>query len=253
MLVRTLTKGSGFTEEFGGTGVKTTEEIVADLRSASGCECKIDEKPENGQCVKKDADEIEVFECPAGTRPLEGVTPTKIADCETTDICSEELTNIVGGGEPHVKDDGTTECRAPAKKNTSGDLTCETGSAVDPVSGQCVWKPATESTETLAGVNALFESLAKLLQGFTNSDNPTVTGGGSSGGSSNGGGACSDSVLNCLVDLFISDDDEPTEIIPPALQIAGSSNNTIILFVVIIVALLVTAGILSRRRKRLLG
>lgn len=251
-IINILNSGSGFTEEFGGTGVKTTEEIVADLRSASGCECKIDEKPENGQCVKKDASEIEIFECPAGTQPLEGVTPTKIADCEAKDACSEEETGIVGGGEAHVKDDGTTECRAPAKTNTSGELTCETGSAIDPVSGQCVWQPATESTSTLAGVNALFESLAKLLQGFTNSDNPTVTGGGSSGGSSNGGGACAENVLNCLVELFKTDD-ESTDIIPPSLQIAGSSNNTIILFVVIIVALLVTARILSRRRKKLLG
>lgn len=247
-----LNSGSGFTEEFGGTGVKTTEEIVADLRSASGCECKIDEKLENGQCVMKDPSEIDVFQCPAGTQPKEGVTPTTTSECEVKDPCSEEATGIVGGGEAHVRDDGTTECRAPAK-GTNGDRTCETGSTLDPASGQCIFPPATEDNQTIAGVNALFEGLAKLLQGFTNSNNPTVTGGGSSGGSSNGGGACVGNPLNCLVDLFKTDD-QPTEVLPPSLQIGGSSSNTIIIFVVIIVALLVTAGILSRRRrKKLLG
>lgn len=247
-----LNSGSGFTEEFGGTGVKTTEQIVADLRSASGCECKIDEKPVNGQCVKKDPSEIEAFKCPAGSSAKEGVTPTTTADCELKDPCSEAETGIKGGGEAHVRDDGTTECRAPAK-GTNGDITCETGSTLDPTSGQCVWQPATEDDQSVAGINALFDSLAKLLQGFTNSNDPSVTGGGSSGGSSNGGGACEGNPLNCLVDLFGVDDDG-TEVIPPSLQIGGSSTNTIILFVVVIIALFVTAGILARRRrKKLLG
>lgn len=233
-LIEILNVESGFTEEFGGTGVKSTEDILRDLQLASGCDPMVAEMME-----KVD----EGFKCASGTFSKEGVTPTSQEQC--FDQCSEELTMIVGGGEIHIKDDGSVECRAPPVVN-GGIPMCQSGSTRDPTTGECVFPPAQPPSEQTQFINNLLESFSKFLESFTNSNEKEITGGGGSGGNVQQGGACSGNILNCIIELF--GDDEPPEIIPPELQIGGSSTNTIILFVVIIIAILVIAVIVRRRR-----
>jgi len=242
-LIEILNVESGFTEEFGGTGVKSTEDILRDLQLASGCD------PETVLMVIDDE-----FKCASGTFAEQGITPTSQQQC--FDQCSQQLTGFVGG-EIHIKDDGTTECRAPPMTTNGGLPQCQSGSMRDMETNECVYPPATPPSETTNIVNGLLDSFQKFLESFTNSDDKTVTGGGGSGGKAEEGGACGGNILNCIVALFGDGDDERTifdDVIPPQLQIAGSSTNTIILFAVIIFAILIISTIVARRRRRkLLG
>jgi len=232
-LIEILNVESGFTEEFGGTGVKSTEDILRDLQLASGCD------PETIEVVTEE----DAFECASGTRAQNGVTPTSQEQCFGQ--CSEELTMIIGGGEVHIKDDGTVECRAPP--TNGGAPMCQSGSERDMTTGECVFPPAQPPSETVTVINNLLDTFQKFLESFTNTNEKEITGGGGSGGNAPTGGACGGNILNCIVELF-GVDEEPTEIIPPELQIGGSSTNTIILFVVVIIAILVIAVIVRRRR-----
>ncbi len=239
-LIEILNVESGFTEEFGGTGVKSTEDILRDLQLASGCD------PQTVVMMVDDE-----FKCATGTFGEQGVTPTSQEQC--FDQCSEQLTGFVGG-EIHIKDDGSTECRAPPMTTNGGLPQCRTGSERDMTTNECVYPPATPPSETTNIVNGLLDSFQKFLESFTNSDDKEVTGGGGSGGNAEQGGACGGNILNCIVALFGDGDDEQIDIIPPQLQIAGSSTNTIILFALIIVAILIISAIVARRRRRkLLG
>jgi len=237
-------KLAGFVE-LTNTGDKSTEEILANLKSAFGCECKLNEKLENGQCVMKSPDEIDTFVCPAGTEAISAeITPSTVDDCEVKDPCKKDN---IEGGKIETKPDGTFICVIPPIIDEKGEPQCQSGSTRDPTTGQCTYDPEKEDAESLAGINALFKSLADFLQSFTTNNNPSVTTTGSDG-QTNNGGACTENILNCFAEIFLGGDDEPMDIIPPALQIGGSSTNTLILIFAIIIAVLIIGVIIRRRR-----
>lgn len=231
------------------TGDKSTEEVLANLKSAFGCECKLNEKLENGQCVMKDLSEITTFVCPAGTENKEGVEiASTVDDCQETDVCKKE--GIVGG-KVEANADGTFKCVVAPIVVNGGEPQCQTGTDRNPETGLCEYPVEKEDTSTIAGINALFEGLAEFLKAFTTSNDPSVTSTGSDG-ETNKGGACANLFsAECLGQFFGEDDPEEITIdtiIPPSLQVAGSGSLTLALIFVIIIAVIIVGVIIRRRR-----
>jgi len=239
--IELLDTGSGFTEEFGGTGVKTTEEILDDLKLGFGC---------NPDEVVDMMMEEEAFMCAIGSDPKEGITePKNQEDCVVIDKCSEEKTGIVGGGTAFTLDDGTTVCTQQKKGNGNGGKVCESGSTFNEALQLCTFPPEMKSTSTIETINAIFEGFAKFLEGISNTNDSELTSGGGSGGSTTGAGACQN--IFCLPAFFGEDDDGVLPpIIPPTLQIGGSQEATIAIAVIIIIAILITSVAIARRRRK---
>ncbi len=237
------------------TGDKSTEEILADLKSGFGCECKLNEKLVNGQCIMKDPSEITTFVCPAGTEQKEGVEiASTVDDCEAKDPCSEENTGIVGGGTLEANADGTFKCVQPPTTPNGGTGTpqCQTGTERNPETGQCEFPPEKEDDSSVAGINALFAGLAEFLKAFSNTNDGSLTSTGSNNGQTNDGGACTENILNCIGAFLVGDDEQEEvtidTVIPPSLQIAGSGSLTLIIIFVIIISVIII-GIIVRRRQ----
>lgn len=232
------------------TGDKSTEEILADLKSAFGCECKLNEKLVNGQCVMKDPSEITTFVCPAGTENKEGVEiASTLDDCQEKDVCKKAG---IEGGTLEANTDGTFKCVAPTVINTeTGEPQCQTGTERNPETGLCEYPVEKENTSSVDGINALFAGLTEFLNAFTNTNDPSVTTTGSNG-ETNKGGAC-DNLFSaeCLGQFFGEDEPEDVtidNIIPPSLQVGGSGTVTLVLIFVIIIAVLIVGVIIRRRR-----
>jgi hypothetical protein len=249
-LIDVLNVESGFSEEFGGTGAKTTEDIIKDLQLASGCVQIEGEEPTSGT----------PFMCPSGTKNKTGVTvPETVDDCVADNACDEleDGTKVIGGT-LITNGDGTQICTAPPVVTNGGAPMCQTGSMRNEQTGQCEFPPK-EDEEGDNIINGLIEALNKLLGGFSNTDDKSLTTG-STGGNNNEGGACSGflGALQCALAIQGEDDEEPPsliDIIPiPPLTAGGSPIETVALAVGIIIVIIVASAIIARRRRKsLLG
>ncbi len=250
-LIDVLNVESGFTEEFGGTGVKSTEDIIKDLQLASGCFLVEGEDPTSDT----------PFKCPSGTKNKTGVTtPETVNDCVADNACDEleDGTKVIGGT-LITNTDGTQTCTAPPVVTNGGDPECFTGSMRNMQTGQCEFPPK-DDEEGDSVINGLLEALNKLLGAFSNTDDKSLSTT-STGGNNNEGGACSGFIgaLQCLVGIQGENgEEEPTPIIDlstiPPLTAGGSPVETIALAVGIIIVIIVASAIVARRRRKsLLG